>query len=97
MASLNMFYLSKSLLTLNLSGLKQSVTWFEPYQHQNVDEPVTSSGDLDTITHGKLSEYGLRMCEIAKDGNCFFMSVAVSLSHAKELGRESLHYFGISA
>ena len=92
MASLNMFYLSKSLFTLNLSRLKESVTRFEPYQRQNVDEPVTSSGD--TIIHGKLSEYGLRICEIAKDGNCFFMSVAVSLSHAKEVGKEACTILG---
>lgn len=85
-ASLNMFYLSKSLFTLNLSRLKESVTRFEPFQCQNIEGPVTSLGD--TSTHNKLYEYGLRICEVAKDGNCFFMSVAVSLSHAKELGKE---------
>ena len=92
-ASLNMYYISKSLLTLNLSRLKESVIRFEPFQCQNVDDPVIISS-RDTVTHGKLSEYGLRVCETAKDGNCFFMSVAVSLSCAKELGRQACTILG---
>ena len=74
-----MFYLFKSPLTLNLSRLKESVTRFEPFQSQNIDDPVNISS-RDTITHGKHSECGLRICVTAKDGNYFFMSVAVSLS-----------------
>ena len=51
-ASLNMFYLFKSPLILNLSWLKESVTRFEPFQRQNIDDPVNISL-RDTITHGK--------------------------------------------
>lgn len=79
-ASSNMFYLFKSPLILNLSRLKESVTRFELFQCQNIDDPINISS-RDTITHGKHSECGLRICARAKDGNnYFFTSVAVSLS-----------------
>ena len=35
------------------------------------------------------SECGLRICATAKDGNCFFTSVAVSFSQVEELGKEA--------
>ena len=94
--SVTRYYLTRSLLSLNLPRLKELVIKFEPFKHQSFDESLTRSYS-DTMIYTRLSEYGLKICESARDGNCFFMSVAVSLSHAKELGTGVCAILGVSA
>ena len=84
--SLYKYYLLKSIQSMKLDRMKQSVFNFKPFTISQ-DGGAPSGAYMCNKTPSRLEEYGLRRIEIAKDGNCFFMSIATILSRSKDLGQ----------
>ena len=76
--SLYKYYLLKSIESMNLGRTKESVVNFKPLMSGNKGNGVGDPTGICSYNgiHTRLSECGLRLrcIEIAKDGNCFFMS-----------------------
>ena len=67
-------HISWSLASMKLTQLQKAVFSLRPFS-ATTDTQIALEGNLQRM----LSEYGLTCRAVAKDGNCFFMSVALNM------------------
>ena len=73
--SLYKLRIAQSLASIKLSQLQKTVFQFKPFSSRVLDTPASVP---DEDFQRQLSECGLTYCPVLKDGNCFFMSVAIA-------------------
>ena len=72
--SLQKLQIQGSLCKLKLTQMTKSIKYF-----REVTSMVNSSEDVNAEVHDRLSEYGLVLTPVVRDGNCFFHSVSMNI------------------
>ena len=73
--SLHKLQIKRILQKMKLSEMTRCIKYFQP-----VTSTMKDNDEIDTEMDTRLSEYGLVHTPVAKDGNCFFHSVALNIT-----------------